>query len=171
MVLLLTVGLTYTAHAQKVREIPDTDSANILIVKKTRNLPKGNVAEKIEKDGYGNSRLAVSPDKVRRAFVLCVESGSKEVPLCVSRVFVTNMGTAATYEIAGEQPSIEANRPIDNLKWIDNNTLSYERWTGPYFGRRYVVDIKQMKQPEPSFCQINRQVMAHGGTPARRCEL
>ena len=40
----------------------------------------------------------------------------------------------------------DANRPVDNLKWTNNYTLSYERWTGPHFGHRYVVDIKQMKQ-------------------------
>ena len=121
------------------------ESANILRLKKAGNLPS-NVVDKIDKDGYGKPRLAVSPDKGRRAFVLCVGSGTKEVPSCVTRVFVMDVATDVIYEISGEQLFIESNRPVDNLKWINNNILSYERWTGPRFGRRYVVDVKQMKQ-------------------------
>jgi len=46
----------------------------------------------------------------------------------------------------GEELGIETNRPVDSLKWVNNNTLSYERWTGPHLGRRYVVDVKLKKQ-------------------------
>ena len=64
----------------------------------------------------------------------------------MSRVFVTDLGTDETYEISGEELFIEANRPVDGLKWINNYTLSYERWVNPHFGHRYVVDLKRSKQ-------------------------
>jgi hypothetical protein len=40
----------------------------------------------------------------------------------------------------------EVTRPIDNLKWVNNFTLSYERWTGPHFGHRYLIDVRSRKQ-------------------------
>jgi hypothetical protein len=146
MILLAAVGCVQTAHGQKVRVVRDAESANILSIKKAVNLPDGDLADRIEKDGRGKSTLAESPDKIRQAFVFCVPSGTKDVPSCVSRVFVTDLGTDETYEITGEELFIEANRPIDALKWINNSTLTYERWAGPHFGHRYIIDIKQMKQ-------------------------
>jgi hypothetical protein len=126
--------------------VPDVDSAHILSITKANDLPEGDLADRIETDGRGKSTLKISPDQIRQAFVFCVPSGSKEVPSCVQRVFVTDLGTDETYEIKGEELGIEANRLVDSLKWINNNTLSYERWTGPHFGHRYVVDIKLKKQ-------------------------
>jgi len=38
------------------------------------------------------------------------------------------------------------NRPIDNLKWVNNFTLSYERWASPHFGHRYLIDVRARKQ-------------------------
>ena len=134
------------ASAQKIRAVRDSDSANILLIKKARNLPDGDLAEKIVKDARGKSTLRESPEKIRQAFVFCVPSGSKEVTSCVQRVFVTDLATDETYEITGEELFIEANRPVDNLKWTGEFTLSYERWTGPHYGHRYIVDLKQMKQ-------------------------
>ena len=134
------------ADAQKIRAVRDADSANVLSVREARGLPDGDLAEKIERDARGKKLFAESSDKIRQAFVFCVPSGSKEVSACVSRVFVTDLGTDKTYEIAGEELFVEANRPVDNLKWINNFTLSYERWTGPHYGRRYVIDLKKMKQ-------------------------
>ena len=146
LILLTAVGCTQTAQAQKIKAVRDTDSANILSIKKANDLPDGDLADKIEKDGRGRSTLAESPNKVRQAFVFCVPSGSKEVPSCLHRVFVTDLGTDETYEITGEELFVEANRPVDNLKWTSNDTLIYERWTGPHFGHRYVIDFKQKKQ-------------------------
>ena len=144
--LFVAVLFLQTAHAQKMKSVRDARLASILSIKKARNLPDGDLTEKIEKDGRGRSTLAENPDKTRQAFVFCVPSRSKEVPSCVQRVFVTDLGTDVTYEITGEELFIEANRPIAGLKWINNHTLSYERWTGPHFGHRYVLDLKQMKQ-------------------------
>ena len=143
---LFVVGCVQAAHGQRIKAVRDADSANILSIKAARNLPEGDLAEKIEKDARGKSTLAENPDKIRQAFVFCVPSGSKEVTSCVHRVFVTDLGTDETYEITGEELFIEANRPVDNLKWINNDTLSYERWAGPHFGHRYVVDLKLKKQ-------------------------
>jgi hypothetical protein len=135
-------------RAQKIKAVRDADSANVLSIKVARNLPDGDLAEKIEKYPTGKSTLAENPDKVRQAFVFCVPSGSKEVTSCVRRVFVTDLGTDETYEISGEEPFIEAGRLINSLRWINNDTLSYERWTTPHVGHRYVVDIKKKKQTD-----------------------
>ena len=151
LVKYLVIGLVGVACvqgvvAQKVKAVRDPGSANMLSVKKAVNLPQGDLAEKIEKYPSGKSTLAESPDRIRQAFVFCVSSGSKEVPSCVQRVFVTDLGTDETYEIKGEELFIEANRTVENLKWINNTSLSYERWAGPHFGHRYIVDVKEMKQ-------------------------
>jgi len=145
-ILFVAAGCIETAHAQKMKVMPDPESAHILSIKKAGDLPEGDLADKIEKDGRGRSTLAENPDKIRQAFVFCVPSGSKEVPSCVHRVFVTDLGTDETYEITGEELFIEANRLVDSLKWINNTTLSYERWASPHYGHRYVIDLKQMKQ-------------------------
>ncbi len=146
VILLVAFGSTMAVHAQKIRAVRDPDSAKILSIKEARDLPEGDIAETLERDGRGRSTLAESPDQIHQTFVYCVPSGSKDVSSCVRRVFFTDLGTDITYEITGEELFIEANRIVDNLKWIDNRTLSYERWTGPHFGHRYVVDIKQMRQ-------------------------
>ena len=143
-ILLATCG---TAEAQKIRVVRDADSANILKVKKAgSDLPAGDLADKVEKDGAGRSTLTLSADKHYEASVFCIPSGSADVPNCVARVFILDLQTDENYEIVGEELGIEAGRPVDSLKWVNNHTLSYERWTGPHFGRRYVVDIKAMKQ-------------------------
>jgi len=136
------------ARAQKIKVARDAESANILSVTVAKNLPDGDLADRIEKYPTGKSTLAESPDKIRQAFVFCVPSGSKEVGPCVQRVFVTDLGTDETYEITGEELFIEANRVVSSLEWINNDTLSYERWATPHFGHRYTVDIKKRKQSE-----------------------
>jgi len=134
-----------TTKAQKIRVVPD--SANILTIKKAgSDLPSGDLADKVEKDGAGKSTLTISADKHYEASVFCVPSHSSEVPDCVARVFILDLQTDENYEIVGEELGIEAGRPVDGLKWINSRTLSYERWTGPHMGRRYIVDVKAMKQ-------------------------
>ena len=54
--------------------------------------------------------------------------------------------TARTYEISGEPDLEEVTRPVDELKWVNDFTLSYERWAGPHFGHRYVIDVRSKKQ-------------------------
>ena len=147
LVVAAMFGCAGSSHAQKVKVARDSESANILTVKKAgSDLPSGDLADKVEKDGSGKSTLRMSADKRYEASVFCVASRSSEVTDCVHRVFILDLQTDENYEIVGEELFIEAGRLIDNLKWIDNHTLSYERWTGPHFGHRYVVDVKAMKQ-------------------------
>jgi hypothetical protein len=141
------VTLFSTAAAQKLKVVGDPDNANILRVKKAgSDLPSGDLADSVEKDGFGKSTLRMSPDKRYQASVFCVPSGIADIPGCVYRVFVGDLQTDENYEIVGEELYIETGRLIDHLKWIDSHTLSYERWTNPHYGRRYVVDIEKMKQ-------------------------
>jgi hypothetical protein len=144
--ILLCGMAVISAEAQKVKVVHDAESAKILSIKVARNLPDSDLSEKIEKDARGRSILAENPDKVRQAFVFCVQPHSKEVDSCVQRVFITDLGTDETYQITGEELFIEANRPITGLKWANNDVLSYERWTGPHYGHRYVINAKLLKQ-------------------------
>ena len=135
-------------NAQKIKAVRDAESVNILSIKVSNNLPDAELHDLIEKDARGRTMMFENPDKIRQAFVFCVPSGSKEIESCVHRVFVTDLGTDETYEITGEELFIEANRPVSSLKWISDDTLSYERWATPHFGHRYVVDIKRKKQSD-----------------------
>ena len=136
-----------TARSQRIKAVRDPDSANILKVKKAgSDLPSGDLANAVEKDGAGKSTLTMSADSRYQASVFCVPSRSTDVTGCVHRVFIGDLQTDEDYEIVGEELFIEAGRMIDNLKWINDHTLSYERWVSPHFGHRYVVDIKAMKQ-------------------------
>ena len=141
IVLVALVSGAGTASAQKIKVVRDADSANILTVKKA-----GDLAVSVENDSAGKSTLKLSSDKHYEASVFCVPSRSSEVTDCVHRVFIVDLQEDEQLEIVGEELFIEANRMIDNLKWIDDHTLSYERWVGPHFGHRYVVDLKTMKQ-------------------------
>jgi len=133
--------------AQKIKVVIDPDSANILTVKKAgSDLPSGDLADKVETDGSGKSTLTISADKRYEASVFCIPSHSREVPDCAARVFILDLQTDENYEIVGEDLGVEAGRPVDRLKWVDNHTLSYDRWMNPHIGHRYVVDLKTMKQ-------------------------
>ena len=90
----------------------------------------------------------MSADQRYESSVFCVRSRSVDVPGCVHRVFIGDLQTDENYEIVGEQLFVESGGPIDNLKWINTHTLSYERWVSPHFGHRYIVDIKTMKQTD-----------------------
>jgi hypothetical protein len=147
LILGLIFGYVGFVSAQRIKAVRDPDSAHILSVKKAGNdLPSGDLADRVEKDGSGKSTLTISADKHYEASVFCVPSGFKEVSDCVTRVFVLDLQTDENYEIVGEELGIEAGRPVDGLRWVNDHTLSYERWTGPHLGRRYVVDMKTMKQ-------------------------
>ncbi|MEP7077064.1 MAG: hypothetical protein ABI878_14760 [Acidobacteriota bacterium] len=145
--LSVILGGVDSVHAQKIKVVRDPESAKILTIKQAGgDLPSGDLAEKVERDSTGKSTLTLTADKRYEASVFCVRSESSEVTGCVHRVFVTDLQSDSEYEVVGEELFIESGRLIDNLKWLDSHTLSYERWTGPHFGHRYIVDVKQMKQ-------------------------
>ena len=87
-------------------------------------------------------------DRKHSAYLLCVPFKSKEDPeRCAHRVYFDDYtGPAKSYEIRGEPELEEVARPIDDLKWVNNFTLSYERWAQPRFGHRYVIDVRTKKQ-------------------------
>ena len=87
-------------------------------------------------------------DRKHSAYLLCVPLKSKEDPeRCAHRVYFDDYtGPARIYEIRGEPELEEVTRPVDELKWVNNFTLSYDRWAGPHFGHRYVIDVRSKKQ-------------------------
>jgi len=87
-------------------------------------------------------------DRKHSAYLLCVPLKSKEDPeSCAHRVYFDDYtGPARTYEIRGEPELEEVTRPINEVKWVNAFTLSYERWAGPHFGHRYVIDVRSSKQ-------------------------
>ncbi len=129
------------AYAQ-TRAVSDPELANVLSI--TKNEPDAKL--KIEPiPGIERSSLVNNRAKTRKAYVLCVPvtKGSQQ---CDSLVFVKDMATRSVYVITGEPGGFERYRPVDDLKWVTNDVLSFERWTGPHFGHRYVVNIKLKKQ-------------------------
>jgi hypothetical protein len=87
-------------------------------------------------------------DRKYSAYVLCVPLENKtDQKLCAHRVYYDDYTAAARiYEIRGEEELAEVTRSVDGLKWLNNFTLSYERWAGPHFGHRYIVDVRSKKQ-------------------------
>ena len=87
-------------------------------------------------------------DRKHTAYLLCVPLKSKdEHERCAHRVYFDDYtGPARIYEIRGEPELEEVTRPIDSLKWVNNFTLSYDRWAGPHLGHRYVIDVRSKKQ-------------------------
>jgi hypothetical protein len=77
--------------------------------------------------------------------VLCVPS-NKIGNSCSSRVFVKKISGGATYVINGEDDGVTVMRPVDELKWLGRDLLSYERWTTPHYGHRYVINVRLKKQ-------------------------
>jgi hypothetical protein len=149
LVLTIVFGAAVGADAQRIKAVRDADSNNILTVKKAgADLPSGDLADAVEKDGAGKSTLTMSADNRYDASVVCVSARAADLPGCVHRVFVGDLQTDENYQIDGEEHLIESRRPVDNLKWINAHTLSYDRWVSPHFGHRYVVDIKTMKQTD-----------------------
>jgi len=128
--------------AQRIRVAFDKDSASVLKIEKAA----GDFPDKIETDGAGNSTLAVSPAKRFSAYVLCVPSGSKQTENCSARVFIRDETSKSVYEVRGEDLYAEVARTVEELKWVNGHTLSYERWTSPHFGHRYVIDVVTLKQ-------------------------
>jgi hypothetical protein len=141
------VIFTATAAAQKITAYPDKDGSKLLSIAKA----KPNLPTKIETDGAGNSTLKISPDKTFKAYVLCVPAESANTDYCAGRVFFTEQATKTVYEIRGEDTLEETGRPVDNIKWLNGHTLSYERWAGPHGGERYVIDVKSRKQTAAFF--------------------
>ena len=138
---LIFVASTTLLDAQ-VTATSDRRSANILKVRKTDL----DTTLKIETvTGYPDkTTLVTNQSRTFRAFVLCVPSGSEEG--CFSRVFVTEIKTGTTYAVEGEPIEVEVMRPVDELKWVDNDRLSYERWTNPHYGHRYLLNVRTKKQ-------------------------
>jgi len=90
-----------------------------------------------------------SPDRKHSAYVLCVPMPTAEDAKRCGHVvhFDDYSGPKATvYQIRGEPELEEVMRPIDNLKWVNTFTLSYERWSNPHFGHRYLIDVRSRKQ-------------------------
>ena len=130
------------AEGQKIRAEIDPDSAHVLkLVKVERALPR-----QIETDGTGKPARATGPDEKFKAYVLCVPPESTETRECSGRVFLENTAAKEIYEVRGEELFVEVGRPVDGLKWKNAYMLMYERWVGPHFGHRYLIDARTMKQ-------------------------
>ena len=128
--------------AQEIKAISAPKLAHILSISESH--PDSSL--KIEPvTGFDRSSLVRNPSKTREAYILGipVPDGSKSRD---SRVFVKDIRAKVTYVIIGEPGGVERYRPVDSLKWLTDDTLSYERWTGPHFGYRYVFNVKTKKQ-------------------------
>jgi hypothetical protein len=126
----------------QVRSKPDRESANILKLVKTDLDPRLKV-ESVT--GFPDkSSLVTNRARTLKAFIICVPTDTEGT--CLSRVFVTDIKTGRSSVIEGEPEEVEIMRPVDELKWLDNDRLSYERWMNPHFGHRYIFNVRTKKQ-------------------------
>ncbi len=139
------VGPPVSSSVIQVRADVNKDLANILSVVQV----KANPDLAIEPAPGKTSPLQIfTRDRKYSAYVLCVPLVNKEdTERCAHRAYLDDYtGPAKIYEIRGEPELEEVTRPIDGLKWVNNYTLSYERWAQPHFGHRYVIDVRSKKQ-------------------------
>lgn len=151
---LVTVGISLLCAVSAFSQtwaVRDPKTANVLSITKNQPDPK----LKIEPtSGLERSTLVSNKAKTRNAFVLCVPVPN--VPKqCDALVFVKDIATNTTYVITGEPGGYERYRPVDDLKWVTNDVLSFERWTDPHFGHRFVFNVKLKKQTA-SFTETDR---------------
>lgn len=137
------MGAVVSSSVIQERVEANRELANILSVSQVKRNPELTMEPTVGKGG-----LLTSPDRKYYAYILCAPLGSKEdAERCAHRVyFEENTRDAALYQIRGEPEFEEVMRTIDNLKWVNNYTLSYERWAGPRFGHRYMIDVRGKKQ-------------------------
>ena len=137
----LALLCTANAYSQSW-EVRDRKLANVLSMTKNEPDPK----LKIEPtSGLERSTLVSNKAKTRSAYVLCVPV-KKTPEQCDALVFVKDLVTKTIYVITGEPGGFERYRPVDDLKWVTDDVLSFERWTGPHFGHRFVFNVKLKKQ-------------------------
>lgn len=144
-ILFITFVLLFCSGgiAAQVKSARDPESANILRVESAKPDPKLKV-EPVT--GFPDkTSLVTNRAGTYKAFILCVPTIGADAS-CRSRVFFTEIKTGNTSVITGELPEVEIMRPVDELKWLDNERLSYERWMNPHFGHRYVVNVRTRKQ-------------------------
>ena len=130
--------------AIQARAVANKDMSHILAVNAIAPDPELTIETNSGKNGMVNS-----PDRKHNAYVLCVPMPTAEDAKRCGHVvhFDDYSGPKATvYQIRGEPELEEVTRPIDNLKWLNNFTLSYERWASPHFGHRYVIDVRARRQ-------------------------
>jgi len=127
----------------QVRAELDRDLANILSAVPVERNPQLTMEPIVGRGG-----LVTSPDRRFYTYVLCPPLPSPDDPeRCAHRVcFEENPRSPKIYEVRGEPELQETTRLISGLKWVNDFTLSYERWEGPHFGHRYVFDVRSKKQ-------------------------
>lgn len=73
--------------------------------------------------------ITLNKSRTLRAFTAC--DGD-------CRIFFENLATQQIFEIQGLPLSY---RPFSNLVWISDVILTFDRWSQPYYGIHYVVNI------------------------------
>lgn len=139
----VTMALFCAANAySQIRTARDPETQNVLSITKSDPDPK----LKIEPvPGETRTSLVSNKAKTRTAYVLCVPV-TNNPKQCDSLVFVKDVVNQTVYAITGEPGGFERYRLVNDLKWVNKDVLSFERWTGPHFGHRYVVNMKSKKQ-------------------------
>ncbi|MBI3787606.1 MAG: hypothetical protein HY276_05035 [Ignavibacteriales bacterium] len=58
------------------------------------------------------------------------------------RICLQNLQTGKLYEVRGISLPY---RPLNDLVWLDNNLLAFDRWSQPHYGIHYIVDVKKRR--------------------------
>jgi len=84
--------------------------------------------------------ITVNPEQTYQAFTIC--QALSDGKGCQEQIFIEDMTTGKFYQIQGIPLSW---RPFTNLAWTDEKYLAFDRWSNPYYGLHYVVDMNQKK--------------------------
>lgn len=82
-----------------------------------------------------------SKNNAFQAFALVVPR-NKEGSETVDRIFFVDKKSSRVFEIYGLPDS---HRPFDDLKFVENNILRFDRWSNPHGGKRYEFDLRRRK--------------------------
>ena len=138
-------GSGVSSSAIQGRAEIDKELAHILSVAQVTPNPELTMEPTVGKGG-----VVISPNRKYSAYILCLPQPSQDDPeRCAQRVHFeenTRPRPSTISQIRGEEELQEIARPVDNLKWLNTFTLSYERWAQPHFGHRYLIDVRTQKQ-------------------------
>lgn len=142
-ILLYTLALTtlaVTSEAQRVSDrssLPDPHHHAVAVHEKpweTELAPEARVL--LIDHPIGGQDSVLSPNGRWLAFIHhpLNENGG--------RICLQNRQTGKLYEVSGIPL---AYRPLNDLVWLDNNLLAFDRWSQPHYGIHYVVDVRQRR--------------------------
>ena len=120
----------------------------VFVGSNTKEISQQVIIKEISFDNYlaklEKQHTAQSVNNTFQAFTLAVPI-NKEGNATVDRIFFVDKKSNRVFEIYGLPDS---HRPFDDLKFVRNNILRFDRWSSPHNGKRYEFDLRRKKLVE-----------------------